>query len=357
MGIPPSNRPNLVAVAKASGVSRSTVSRVINNDPNVKGETRDRVMAAIRALNYQPNIAARGLASGRTQVLGLVIPQGVATLFSDPYFPILIQGISTACNRLDYSVMLWLGEPEFERRTIRQVLHGGLIDGVIVSSMLLDDPITQALIEHDKPFVLIGRHPDRPDVSFVDTDNVAGAHDAVAHLHRLGKTRIATITGPLNMIVGADRLEGFAKAMRERGSAPDPALIAEGDFTEAGGYLAMQRLLPSHPDAVFVASDTMAIGALRALQVANWRVPEDIAVVGFDDIPAAARQHPPLTSVRQPIQQLGDTAVQVLLEKIRNPQQGPQHILFPPALMIRSSCGYASRRPQTETSAVGTANA
>ncbi len=340
MGSPSNNRPNLVEVAKASGVSRSTVSRVINNDPNVKGETRDRVLAAIQALNYQPNIAARGLASGKTKVLGLVIPQSVSALFTDPYFPILIQGISTACNRMDYSVMLWLAEPEFERRMIRQVLHGGLIDGVIVSSMVLDDPIIQALVEHDKPFVLVGRHPQRAEVSFVDTDNVAGAREAVAHLVRLGRQRIATITGPLNTIPGTDRRDGYTAALRDRGLTIDPALIVEGDFTEAGGYLAMQRLLPHHPDAVFVASDTMAIGALRVLHGSNRRVPEDIAIVGFDDLPAAARTQPPLTSVRQPIQQLGDTAVQVLLDLINHPNQGPQRVLFPPTLTIRSSCGH-----------------
>ncbi|MBL8096080.1 MAG: LacI family DNA-binding transcriptional regulator [Anaerolineales bacterium] len=344
MGTRPTVRPNLVEVAKASGVSRSTVSRVINNDPNVKAATRERVLAAIRSLNYQPNIAARGLASGRTHVLGLVIPQGVSALFSDPYFPILIQGISGACNRLDYSVMLWLAEPEFERRMIRQVLHGGLIDGVIVSSMVLDDPIIQALVEHKKPFVLVGRHPHHTDVNFVDTDNVGGARDAVAHLMRLGRQRVATITGPLNMIPGADRRDGYLAAFNERGLVSNPDLIIEGDFTEAGGYLAMQRLLPHRPDAVFVASDVMAIGALRALQQANRRVPEDVALIGFDDIPAAARAQPPLTSVRQPIQQLGDTAVQVLLDQINNPDQGPQRVLFPPTLMIRTSCGHLMRR-------------
>jgi len=333
------NRPNLVAVARAAGVSRSTVSRVINDDPNVKDATRTRVLAAIRALDYQPNTIARGLASGRTRVLGLVIPQGVATLFSDPYFALLIQGISTACNRLDYSVMLWLAEPEHERRTIRQVLHGGLIDGVIVSSMLVDDPIIQALVEQRKPCVLVGRHPDHPEVSTVDTDNLAGARAAVAHLLRLDRRRVATITGPQNMIAGADRCAGYSLALHEVGHCPDPALIIEGDFTEAGGYRAMQQLLAQEPDGVF---DLMALGALRAIRNAGLRVPEDIALVGFDDIPAAAQADPPLTSVRQSVRLLGNSAVELLVARLTEPATtAPQHRVYPPRLVVRDSCGGA----------------
>ncbi|HRE29346.1 MAG TPA: LacI family DNA-binding transcriptional regulator [Anaerolineales bacterium] len=334
------NRPNLVAVAKAAGVSRSTVSRVINDDPNVNAATRERVWSAIHTLDYQPNRVARGLASGRTQVLGLVIPQGVATLFSDPYFAILIQGISTACSRLDYSVMLWLAEPDHERRTIHQVLHGGLIDGVIVSSMLADDPIIAALVERRMPCVLVGRHPDHPEISTVDTDNLSGARAAVTHLLRLGRRRVATITGPQNMIAGADRCAGYSLALRDAGFSADPALIVESDFTEAGGYRAMQQLLPHHPDAVFAASDLMALGALRALQHGGLRVPEDVAVIGFDDIAAAALADPPLTSVRQSIQQLGHSAVELLLTQLDGSRiTGPEHRVFPPTLVVRRSCG------------------
>jgi LacI family transcriptional regulator len=140
---------NLEQIAKLSGVSRSTVSRVINNDPNVSVATREKVMQVVKRVNYTPNAAARGLAAGRTHVLGLVIPTGVAALFTDPYFPILIQGVSSACNAREYSVMLWLAEPEYERRQIRQIMYSGLVDGVIVSSMLLNDSLVQALFEGD----------------------------------------------------------------------------------------------------------------------------------------------------------------------------------------------------------------
>lgn len=345
MGIPSSRRPNLVAVAKASNVSRSTVSRVINNDPNVKGDTRERVLAAIRALNYQPHIAARGLASGRTRVLGLIIPQGVSTLFSDPYFSVLIQGIAAACNRHDYSVMLWLAEPEFERRMVHQVIYGGLIDGVIVSSMLMDDPIVPALAEADRPFVLVGRYPALPDVAYVDTDNVAGSRAAVEHLLKAGRRRIAAITGPLGMIAGADRRDGYVAALKAHGRPADPRLMVESDFTEAGGYAAMKKLLPHRPDAIFAASDTMAIGALRALHDAGRRVPEDVALVGFDDIAAAERTDPPLTTVRQTIDQLGSAAVQLLLSQIDRPNEPRRRVLLPPSLIVRASCGAVPAAP------------
>ncbi|MDY0020706.1 MAG: LacI family DNA-binding transcriptional regulator, partial [Anaerolineae bacterium] len=139
--------PTLEEIAELSGVSRSTVSRVINNDPHVSKDTREQVMALVKELNYQPNAVARSLAAGHTRILGLVIPAGVTALFSDPYFPILIQGVTAACTARDHSVMLWLAEPEYERRTIRQVLHNGMVDGVIVSSMLIDDPIVKSLKE------------------------------------------------------------------------------------------------------------------------------------------------------------------------------------------------------------------
>lgn len=335
----PNMKLKLEEIAKRSGVSRSTVSRVINNDPNVNAETRERVASVIRALNFQPNAAARSLARGRSHVLGLVIPQGVGALFTDPYFPILLQGISSACNAREHSVMLWLAEPEYERRTIRQILHGGLIDGVIVSSMLIDDPIVQALSEANKPFILVGRFPMNPNVSYVDADNEKGAHEAVAHLIRLGRRRIATITGPSNMIAGSDRRDGYLAALRERGFTSDPRLIVEGDFTEAGGYAAMQRLLAQQPDAVFTANDIMAQGALRALREAGRRVPDDVAVVGFDDIPAAAHTEPPLTTVRQPIQRLGAVAVDLLIDLVQKPEAGPKRVQLPTELVIRRSCG------------------
>jgi LacI family transcriptional regulator len=326
-------------IARLSGVSRSTVSRVVNGDPAVSPETRSRVLDVIEANHFQPNLAARGLAAGRTRVIGMVIPQGLGLIFSDPFFSPLIQSISAACNRLDYSAMMWLADPEYERRTIGRLLHNGLIDGVIVSSMENDDPIVDALMRSARPFVLVGRHSQTEPVSFVDVDNRGGAQAAVEHLAGHGYRRIATITGPQNMVAGLDRLNGYRAALEAAGLPYDPDRVREGDFSDSSGYAAMQALLSAHPDAVFIASDAMATGALAALADAGLRVPEDIALVGFDDIPTTCRTNPPLTTVRQPIQQVGQLAAELLIRRIQNPAEPPQSIVLPTQLVVRQSCG------------------
>lgn len=333
---------NLDEIAKLSGVSRSTVSRVINDDPKVRLETRERVLEVIQQVNYHPNAVARGLAGGRTHVLGLVIPEGVTRLFSDPYFPILIQGVSLACNAHDYSVMLWLAEPEYERRTIRKIAQNKITDGIIVASMLNDDPLVQALLEEDQPFILVGRHPQHPQISYIDVDNQDGARLGVSHLLRLGYRRIAHISGPHNMIAGVDRLEGYKQALHLWSVSLDSDLIVEGDFSEEGGHSAMQRLLLTNtppPQAVFAASDSMANGALRALREHNLRVPQDVAIIGFDDIPLAAHLSPSLTTIRQPIQKSGMTAAETLIDMIQFPAIGPRRVILPTELVIRESCG------------------
>lgn len=342
--------PTLEEVAKLAGVSRSTVSRVVNQHPNVRPEVRERVWEVIRKTGYQPHAAARSLATRRTRVIGLIIPQAVTTLFTDPYFPILIRGVADACNAHNYHLMLSL----FSRRRVQesrarqdllyqQVLRGRYLDGVVVSSAPLDDPIFPRLLEDGVPFIIVGRYP-HERANYVDVDNVAGARMAVEHLLQLGHERVATITGPLNMCSGQDRLEGYRQALAARGIPVDEDLIAEGDFTEQGGQAAMRRLLPHRPTAVFAASDMMAVGAIKVLREAGLRVPEDVAVVGFDDIPLASMVEPPLTTVRQPIEQLGSMAVELLVSLMENPGEETVHrVVLPTELVIRASCGGRSR--------------
>jgi LacI family transcriptional regulator len=325
-------------IARLSGVSRSTVSRVINADTNVKEETRQKVLHVIQKKNFQPNLAARGLAAGRTNIIGMVIPAGLEVIFSDPYFPLLIQGVSEACNAHNYSVMLWLAEPEYVRRTISQILHNGLVNGVIVSSTLMNDPIVTSLYENKMPFILIGRHPTL-DVNYLDVDNVRAAREATHHMIRLGRKRIATITGPQNQFASYDRYQGYVKALSDRNLPVLPELVAEGDWTEAGGYAAMRRLIPYKPDALFAANDVMAAGALRALREAQIHVPEDVAMVGFDDTPNASRTQPPLTTMRQPIQSMGTLAVETLIDIIDHPGSETRCIIVATELVIRASCG------------------
>jgi LacI family transcriptional regulator len=325
-------------IARLSNVSRSTVSRVINGDEKVREDTRQRVLDVIQQNNFHPNMAARRLAAGRTNVIGLVIPAGVGAIFNDPYFSQLIQGVSGACNMKEYSIMLWLAEPEYERRMIRQIVSNGTVDGVVVSSTVMDDPIVISLKSSNIPFILIGHHPSI-EVNSVDIDNIQAAKQATLHLINYGRKRLATINGPQNQMAGHGRAYGFRLALQEKEQVFDAALSADGDFTEASGYFAMQQLLPAHPDAVFAANDMMAAGALRAIREAGLKVPEDIALVGFDDIPMAAQLDPSLTTIRQPIKRLGRLAVETLIEAIHHPETLPRRIILQPELIIRASCG------------------
>jgi LacI family transcriptional regulator len=327
-------------IARLSGVSRSTVSRVINGDVNVKEETRRSVQQVIQSYNFQPNLAARGLASGRTKVIGVVIPAEVSVIFTDPYFPILLQGVSRLCNDREYSVMLWLAEPDYERRMITRILHNGLVDGVVVASILIDDVIIHPLMDSKMPFILVGRHPTL-DVSFLDVDNLQAGRKATMHLVRLGYKRIATISGNMSQVAGIDRYQGYVKALQDSGHTFRPELVAEGSFSEEGGYSAMQKLLKYKPDAVFIASDMMAFGAMRALREAKLSIPDDIAIVGFDDLPASAKAEPPLTTVRQPIFQMGSKAAEVLIDLIENNTQTTQKYILDTELVVRESCGSA----------------
>ena len=332
-------------IAKQSGVSRSTVSRVVNNHPNVSEDVRKRVKEVINKTGYQPHAAARTLASQRSWMLGLVLPRSVSSFFADPYFPRLTQGIAQACNQYNYTLGLFLiSTKEDEEAIFPRVSRKGLLDGILLQSDQLGDQLTDQIIQSKIPLVIIGRPFYNKNVSYIDVDNVNGAFTAVSHLIRLGYQRIGTITGVSTRTVSVDRKEGYIKALTERGRNIDESLIVEGDFTEAGGYYAMQQLLPNKPDAVFAASDIMAIGAMRALREAGLRVPEDIALVGFDDLPLATMPEPRLTTIRQPVYQFGVKAVEILLDLIENGIEPPRRIIMDTELIIRNSCGASRNR-------------
>ena len=326
-------------IAKLAGVSRSTVSRVINDHPNVSPETREQVLQIVAETGFRPDPIARSLSSRRAGTIGLVIPLTIQSLFEDPFFPRLMQGISQGCNAHDYTLSLFLFHSQEEERSLNQrIAHNRLLDGVIVTATRAGDPLIPELIANQTPFVTHGRHED-PRVSFVEVDNETGAYTAVTHLVRLGRQRIALITGPSGSVAAEDRKQGYLKALQERRVRVDESLIVHGEFTETSSYEAMQRLLPHEPDAVFVASDTMAVGALRALREVGKRVPDEVAMVGFDDMPQAATADPPLTTIRQPIQKTGVLAVEMLIDILENGADPPRRIILPTELVIRASCG------------------
>ncbi|MDF1515810.1 MAG: LacI family DNA-binding transcriptional regulator [Anaerolineae bacterium] len=331
--------PTLEEIAELSQFSRSTVSRVINNDPHVSPETRKKVWQVIQKLNYQPNIIARSLAAGHTRILGLIVPAGIATTFEDPFFPTFIRGITSACNAHNYSLMLWLAEPEYERRMINQILRNGLLDGLILSTIHLPDEMVEALSASDMPFVLVGQHHYPVDTHYVDVENRRGAQEIVTHLLRLGYERIATITGPMDTMTARHRRQGYVDALHSRAKVPQPVMEIEGDFTENSGYYAMQRLFDQHPQAVFAANDLMAMGAIRAIREKGMQIPEDIALVGFDDVPTAANTDPPLTTVRQPSHQMGVNAAEILIDVLEHGAMYNHKVILPTELIIRQSCG------------------
>jgi LacI family transcriptional regulator len=331
-------------IAQKAGVSRSTVSRVINNQPNVRADVRERVWEVINATGYHPNVAARSLASQRSSMIGLVLPHSVSSFFTDPYFPHLIQGIAQGCNQYDQTLGLFLvATKEDEEKIFTRASRGGLLDGLIVQAGHHGDPIVGRLMNVNIPLVFAGRPFSEGEVSYIDIENVDGAYNAVSHLVRLGYKRIATIAGPEHSTAGLDRKQGYISALKDRDIDIDESLIIEADFSEAGGYQAMKDLLPSKPDAVFAASDIMAIGAMRAAREMGLSIPEDVAFVGFDDLPLSSPPSPSLTTVRQPIYRFGRTAVETLIDLIENGSEPPRRILMSTELIIRESCG-ATRR-------------
>ena len=338
MGLNP--KLTLEDIARMSGVSRSTVSRVINQQPNVSEPVRQRVMDVIHQTGFHPNLAARSLASQRSYIIGLVIPRSVQNLFSDPYIPLLTQGIAQTCNQNNHTLALFLfNTEEDEHKLLPRIRRPGLVDGLIALSTHADDELLTQLRQGDIPYVITGRPMNLPDASYVDVDNLYGAFLAVRHLIHTGYRHIGTITGPLKTTTGMDRLEGYKKALFESFIEYDPRLIVEGDFTQSGGYYAALKILPHQPDAIFIASDYMVLGAIQAFQENGLTVPDDIAVVGFDDLPISSQMSPSLTTIRQPIRPLGAKLVETLLDIIDNGSQPPRRVIFGTELVIRESCG------------------
>jgi len=326
-------------VARVAGVSRATVSRVVNGNPKVGIDVKRQVERAIARLGYVPNPAARSLVTRRSDSVGVVIPEPPGMLFGDPFFPRLLRGISTELSARNLQLVLLMPQSSEEEARLERYLTAGHVDGALLVSLHGDDTLPDALASRGVPVVVGGRPPTGDSVSYVDVDNVGGARTAVAHLIDGGRRMIGTISGPTDMTVGVDRLTGYRHALEAAGLAPDGALEATGDFTQEGGAVAMGRLLEARPelDAVFAASDLMAAGAIGAIKAAGRRIPEDVAIVGFDDSSIAPTSEPPLTSVRQPIEEMGREMVRLLLEQVARPGTVPRKVILATKLVRRRS--------------------
>lgn len=327
-------RPTLEAVAARAGVSRATVSRVVNGSSTVNPEIRTAVERAVEELGYVPNSAARSLVTQRTGSIGLVVSEPPARVFSDdPFFSQVIRTVSQELEAADRQVVLMMPSSPGGQARVERYVAGGHVDGVILLSLHGSDPLPAALLRTGVPVVSHGRPISTARPPYCDVDNVGGARTAVEHLLAKGRRRIATITGPLDMSAGLDRLAGYRETLSGTGRR---SLAAMGDFTRESGAAAMQQLLEDDPDldAVFAASDLMAAGALYTLRKAGRRVPDDVAIVGFDDIDAARFTDPPLTTVRQPIAEVARAIVRMILAGAVG-QAEP--VIFPTDLIVRDS--------------------
>ncbi|GAA2090117.1 LacI family DNA-binding transcriptional regulator [Streptomyces albiaxialis] len=344
--------PTLEQVARRAGVGRGTVSRVVNGSPRVSDRTRAAVEAAVAELGYVPNRVARALAAGSTDAIALVVPEPETRFFAEPYFSGILHGVGDALAETDMQLLLTLVRNERERERFAQYASAHRVDGVLLVSLHAADPLPDLLEECGMPAVLGGRRSADESVPYVDSDNVGGARAAVEHLLARGRATVATVTGSTDMYVAQCRLEGYRSALRGAGREPEERLVAHGDFTEEGGHAAMRVLLERAPgiDAVFCASDVMAAGARIALREAGRRVPDDVALIGFDDSAVARHMDPPLTSVRQPIVETGREMAGMLLELLgkTEPPPGaegadgtadgdPLHRVLPTELVCRGS--------------------
>lgn len=331
-------------VARASGVSYATVSRVLSGYEFVSETARTRVMKAVADLGYVANLQARSLKGGRSQIIGLLVPN-----LDNGYVGTITQGIDQELARANYDLMLYTSHrrPGKESFYVNAIVNG-LTDGLLLVAPLIPAAYLNELREHNYPYVLIDQTDDSENSSVVESTNWQGAYDATHYLTQLGHTRIAFIKGSTAVRSATDRLQGYKAALADSGIPVLEELVIDGDFQQQTGYKSAKRLLQSLqplPTAIFAANDLAAFGAMDAARECGLSIPDDISIIGFDDIPQASFVYPKLTTVRQPLEQMGQVAVKILLERIEDQSRPPQQVTLATQLVIRDSCGpYQTQR-------------
>jgi DNA-binding LacI/PurR family transcriptional regulator len=326
----PPKRPTLEVVAARAGVSRATASRVLRGSTDVSASTRDRVLRAAEEVAYTVNRAARALVTSRTDSIAFLVAESEERTFHDPYFLGVLRGAQAEATEAGIQIVFVIASTAAQTAQFTRFVGGGHVDGVLLVSLHGDDTLVHHLERLGVPTVVNGRPWDTAAGLFsVDSDNVGGGRQATELMLEGGRRTITTITGPLDMAVGQDRLTGYRQALRSAGVDPPAGGVQEGDFTVEGGAAAMAALLDAVPDldALFAASDLMAIGAMRTLAERGRRVPDDVAVVGFDDVGEARLVVPPLTTMRQPLADLGRTMTRVLLARVSGAEAAARTVL------------------------------
>src|SRR2546423_2095813 len=327
----------LKQLAARAQVHPSTISRVANNDASLRiaPQTRQRIEALLRETEYRPNGVARGLKLRQSFVLAVVIPD-----VTNPFFAALFRGIEDGASPRGYNVLLCNtdGSPE-QQRSHLQSLHARRVDGVILASSVLKDPTVRWLRHQRLPYVLVNRYSEAAHDPFVGSDDLLGGRIATAHLVQLGHRRIGHLAGRSTVSTGVLRRRGYLAALAAGGLSPDPRLVIESGYTEEGGARAAERLfaLDDRPTAIFAVTDMTAVGAFGVAHAIGLRVPEDVAIVGYNDIPLANRLVPPLTTVHVPIHDFGSVAARLLLDQIESGELQRRRVVFNPELIVRGS--------------------
>lgn len=335
-------RLNIDKVAKLAHVSRSVVSRVLNNHPNVSNEAKTRVLKIVQEYNYRPNAVARSLATNNTYQISVLTSRFGEESLGNGYWTLLYLGIFEECIRRGYYVRLSFYSSSMNKELLDLILNEHQLDGIIC----LNEEVTEFTLKtlsKKVPMVLVGHNPNYPEICSVDVDNYEGAYKAVQHLVGLGHTKIGGIFGDQNIEETMHRIDGYKKALADGGVDIYSDYISVGGYSQKNGYQTMQKWIPQHPEmtAVFCASDTLAMGALLALKENNMSVPEQFSVVGFDGLPISGYMIPPLTTVGQPTYGKGKEAARLLIKKIKDQASEVTHQNLQPELIIRESTAKA----------------
>jgi LacI family transcriptional regulator len=333
-----SARPTIYDVARLAGVSTATVSRALNGTGQIAPATRVAIDAAVEQLGYRPNTIARSLVTKSTQTIALLLPD-----ITNPFYAALVSGIQQRALEAGHTMLLCTTEGDAEREEqYLNLLRAKQVDGALVDGLRLPPDRIARFVRDGFPIVCLDRDVDSTSVPLVQVDNRLGARMATEHLLSLGHTRIAHVAGPPDLGISEQRVDGYREALAAAGLIPDPGLIATGGFTEEGGYRATRQLMGRGFGAVFAANDLSAVGVICALAEQGWRVPDDVSVVGFDDLRLSAFTTPPLTTIRQPAAEIAERATELLLDLAGGGHVHEQLHLLPPELVVRGSTAAAS---------------
>ena len=328
-------------VAKLAGVNPSTVSRVIANNPVISQETREKVLKVMTEINYHPNLVARNLVSRITETIGVVMPRSAEELFLNPFFPEVLRGISAVARRDGYDILLATGETEEEEKDkVLRMVHGRRVDGLILLVSRVENQLGDYLKSTDFPIAIVGKPLHDWGLCWVDNDNVEASYKATQYLLKLGHRSIGCITGPLGFMVSLDRLTGYKNALTEFGVEFDKRIVVQGEYSQKGGYEAMNALLAVEPGitAVLVFDDLMAFGAIHQAKEQGRNVPADISIIGFNNTPLSNFVSPPLTTVEIFPYQLGARATELIIQRIEKPEKEDRCDYIGTNLILRQSC-------------------